>query len=170
MAIDTISTLGDIYHRMARNEGYASAANIGVKISSHDYIVVMNNDAGMLADWISHAMAIFEDDPTAGVVCAGGGYPIVEIEPPWWIGALWMTKRSIIDDLGALDADYEMGFFEDLDFVMRLREKGYKIMRGGSIDHVQSASWHWYRGRAVWGKNKRLFMQRWGHRWKWQAW
>lgn len=162
-----LKRMSDKYYRNDQNFGYAFAVNKGFNLASNNYIAVMNNDAKLTMDWMSMAIDAFQDD--VGAVCAIGG-ELREINPPRWNGALWMTTKEIVQKVGSLDTAYEMGFFEDLDFIMRLRESGYKIMGVGSVHHHCSASWQWYKGKSVWEKNKDLFLERWGDKWEWPVW
>lgn len=78
-------------------------------------------------------------------------------------GCMFMIKRKVIDEIGVLDEDFVQYFAEDVDWCMRAKKKGYKIMYA-----PRAKAWHrvvkkttvseryWY----LKGRNLFLFMRK----------
>jgi GT2 family glycosyltransferase len=47
--------------------------------------------------------------------------------------AFWMVRRDVWNELGGLSYEYGRGYYEDPDFVCRLRQAGYKAMYNGNV-------------------------------------
>lgn len=66
------------------NSGFAKAVNGGIKISSGEYILLLNNDTEIKEDFLEEMMKGFKDEDTGSVACK----------------MLNFYKRNIIDDAG----------------------------------------------------------------------
>ncbi|MBM3898282.1 MAG: glycosyltransferase family 2 protein [Thaumarchaeota archaeon] len=57
-------------------------------------------------------------------------------------GACFILKRSLVDGIGLLDERYSPAYFEDVDYGLRARKAGFKLVHDGevSIIHVGSAT------------------------------
>lgn len=57
-------------------------------------------------------------------------------------GACFLLKRSLIDAIGLLDEGYSPAYFEDVDYGLRARRAGFKLVHDGevSIIHIGSAT------------------------------
>jgi GT2 family glycosyltransferase len=158
---------GDVYIRNRENVGYGPAVNQGIKASSGEWVVVSNNDIEVLDDWVSIAQEawcdgvgaisshLLDHDPKRRV-------GIEEAPKGHMFGALWMTKRDIIESVGLLDESYIMGMFEDRDLWERIERAGYHFRKVGHVNHVGNASWGKLAGRhKIYLRNKSLFEQKW---------
>ncbi|NTU66668.1 MAG: glycosyltransferase family 2 protein [Candidatus Moranbacteria bacterium] len=67
-------------------------------------------------------------------------------EVDWLMGSALMTRRSMIEEIGLLDPQFNM-YFEDTDWCRRFWEKGYKV-----VFNPDSEMYH-YHGRGSAGKN-----------------
>ena len=75
--------------------------------------------------------------------------------------ACLLARRSAWEQVGGLDEAYRIGYFEDSDFCLRLREAGWRILYcpGSVITHYKN---HSGAGRHEhYAANKRLFHKRW---------
>lgn len=53
---------------LAENTGFARGNNIGFEKSSGEYIVTLNNDTRVVADWLEHLIATADCNPEVGMV------------------------------------------------------------------------------------------------------
>ena len=144
------------------NIGYAKANNQGIRSSSGDYVVLLNNDVILTDGWLERLIACAESDPFAGVVapCTNKavGQQVVnynigkkesEIQlfasllamknaGKWFevhrvIGFCMLIKKEVLQKIGMLDERFGPGGFEDYDFCLRVKQAGYKIMVASDI-------------------------------------
>lgn len=78
-----------------------------------------------------------------------------------------MLRRRVWEDIGELDEKYGMGFFEDDDYSMRAKKKGYSLACAEDVfvHHHLSASFNTMadeRRRELFERNKRYFESKWG--------
>ena len=77
-------------------------------------------------------------------------------------GAVMLIRRSIWDTLGGFDTAFVGGQYEDMDFCLRVRREGFKVVyepksilyhyeHGSGEEHVYASS----------GRNRALLLQRW---------
>lgn len=157
----------NIYIRNHKNLGFAPAVNQGLKLARGEWLVVMNDDATLIDDW--PAMAKKAWDKKTGIVCSH----LLDHDPdrrvgrmvaPWghFFGALWMTRREIIEEVGYLDEGYERGMFEDKDFVLRILQTGHEMVKVGHCKHVGNATWGKLPNQQeIYLRNKARFEARW---------
>ena len=50
------------------NKGYAGGNNDGMKLAQGEYIVLLNNDTLVSAGWLERLVAIFNEEPSVGLV------------------------------------------------------------------------------------------------------
>lgn len=112
--------------------GFTLAANMGFKLASNPITLIMNTDAHVLDywpknEWLNKLTQPFED-PKVGItgtsvmVSSWGDYL------PFFCTAI---RTSLFEEIGYLDEDFSPGYGEDLDFCVRTRMAGYRVM---SID------------------------------------
>lgn len=79
------------------------------------------------------------------------------------VGAFFMVRRAVIDDVGYLDEDYFM-YGEDIDWAYRMKSKGWKIMFNPTVTmlHKKKQS-----GRSNIHKKRRLTTEIYFHRYNW---
>jgi GT2 family glycosyltransferase len=162
-----MKAVSDFYIRNKTNRGYGPAVNQGIEASSSHWIVVSNNDIEILDNWIEQAQHAWIDgigaisshlldhDPKRRV-------GIEEAPKGHMFGALWMTRREVINRVGILDERYQMGMFEDRDLWERIEQAGYRFRKVGHVNHVGNASWGKLKGQhEIYVHNKQLFESRW---------
>lgn len=135
------------------NRGFAAGCNQGIKKSSGDYILLLNNDTIVTAGWLTSLLEKLNADPQRGIVgpvasnvapiqCVYdmSGTSIKEIDryaaerkknyagqgffPHKMIGFCMLFHRSLIDLIGGLDERFYPGNYEDDDFCIRARIAG----------------------------------------------
>lgn len=109
--------------------GYTKAANLGIKASSGDYIVLLNNDTEILTSgtnyWLERLWLPFRDDPQmmlTGTLKLTDG----DIRRDFIVFCCAMLRRTVFDKLGLLDEVFNPGYGEDIDYAMRIEAAGLK--------------------------------------------
>ncbi len=158
--------------------GYAKAVNIGFKAAielGSEYVCVTSNDVFVPPGWLELLIRDFESIPNCGVLAPLDG-PTMSTDPAAGIvskddhwGALYLTKRSIIEQAGLLDEDKLNMRFCDQDQSIRIKKLGLEICRTASVtvEHINSAT---YSKMGVDEEpEKAVMMERWGclhfHEW-----
>jgi len=194
-AIENLPTVTIIQN--AKNLGFATACNVGLKQVSSDYVLFLNPDCTFAPGMIQLIMNTLKADVSVGMaggllvnpdgteqaggrrmmptpwrsfVRAFGLYKLADRWPKLFFdfylhnqplpdhpveveaisGACMLVKRKAIEDVGLWDEDYFL-HCEDLDWCMRFRQKGWKILfvPGAKIMHEQGAC----------GKSKPIFVE-----------
>lgn len=138
------SVLKTIPHILVRNQenlGFVKAVNQGLKLSSADYIVIMNNDTEAVKNWLDILAAPMESDPLIAATgprtttpyswqgCTDPGSSKVITLPPNSMLAFFcvMIRKSVIDQVGLLDEAFGIGFGDDDDYCARIQKLGYVL-------------------------------------------
>lgn len=132
--------------RYEQRLGFAKAMNEGIRNTTNEYILLLNNDtiisqSSFLTNLIE---TVSQDDvaiasPMTNFICTAQAKAedinhITKkvIEHRGHIAAVcWMTKRSVISEIGLFDENYKIGAFEDGDYCQRVLNAGHKIMIDG---------------------------------------
>ncbi|MBN2406168.1 MAG: glycosyltransferase family 2 protein, partial [Elusimicrobia bacterium] len=143
------------------NLGFSRANNQGIKIARGDYIVLLNNDVILTKDWLGRIIECAESDMSIGLVATSSneaaGVQKIEGASDFRNGlerfsAAWqmrcagewvdvhrlnafclLIKRDVIDKIGMLDENFGPGGYEDYDYCLRARQRGYRIVVARSI-------------------------------------
>ena len=83
----------------------------------------------------------------------------------------FMFSRDVLDVIGPLDEGYGIGMFEDDDYCMAARRKGFEVVLAEDvfIHHYGSVSFKKLEDesyRELFEQNKKRFEQKWGQKWK----
>lgn len=137
------------------NLGFPRGVNMGLRMATGDYIVLINNDVIVTPEWDTRLRAHL-DDPTVGIVCAATDFcgneamvpgcdyrSLVEMlvfadgytkdhagvyeELPMVGFYCVMFRREILERVGLLDERFTPGYFEDDDYCVRVRREGYTV-------------------------------------------
>ena len=81
------------------------------------------------------------------------------------------ARRAVLDDVGPLDEAYGIGMFEDDDFAVRMRQKGYRVVcaEDAYVHHVGQGAFRKLSPEqydALWKKNQAYFERKFGVAWK----
>jgi len=182
----------------AENEGFARACNMGVAAASGERIVYLNNDVVAPRGWLGRLMHHL-DDPAIGLVgpvsnaaCneaniqttysdmkqmeafaadytekhAGQTFDIKML-------ALYCTavRRAVLDQIGPLDEQFQVGLFEDDDFAQRVKAAGYRVVCAEDvfIHHVGMAAFGKLSEaeyKRIWDANQVRFEAKWQTKWQ----
>jgi len=187
----------DIYIENKENLGFAKTCNKGIKkaiskLGKNDgYIVCANNDIEVYNGWQEAMIEPFTKYENVGVtgICHSklrmidgihlsdlsetkiteGGLIGEQMQD----GGLWMSKKSILKEVGLFDERFVRGGHEDIDLFLRMRDNFNKKL-------IMSAkSWYWHRegstrfteqdsnfdieSRAIEVENRKRFIDKWGY-------
>lgn len=139
----------------SENKGFAAANNQGLLAASGDYLLLLNNDVIVTENWLSGLLARLLADKTLAAVGprACNVAPIQNVNPAYgnleemqlfakeWrrthlgtgfyshrlIGFCLLFHRKLLDEIGGLDEQFYPGGYEDDDFCLRARIRGYRL-------------------------------------------
>lgn len=110
--------------------GYPKAVNEGIKLSTTDKIVLLNNDCLLLEqkqnDWLNLLDQPFQKFEKCGISTVVKDFSKVTYKD-YAIFFCVMIKKSLFDEIGLLNEDYTPGSGEDIEFSYLAQEKGYEI-------------------------------------------
>lgn len=137
---------------LKKNVGFAAAVNEGIRVSTGNYIFIINNDIIFDKEFLTVLVDYMEKNPEVGI--AGGKiyYQVPKNKilfcgtkfNPWlgsihrlpnpnrtkeseWIqGCAMLIKRLVIEKVGLFDEEFFFSF-EDQDFCRRAKRAGFKI-------------------------------------------
>lgn len=180
------------------NLGFATANNQAVQMACGDYLVFLNNDTVVTSGWISGLLRYLKE-PSVGMVgpvtnwCGNESmikvtYSTLDdmasfarehtrshrnqtLEMRMLALFCVAMRRATYNEIGPLDERFGIGMFEDDDYAMRLRHKGYKMLCTESvfIHHWGKASFSQLREQEyqrLFEKNKAKFEQKWDVQWE----
>ncbi|QJD84080.1 glycosyltransferase family 2 protein [Cohnella herbarum] len=155
---------------LPRNEGFPIACNKGLRLSSGDTLVLLNNDTVVTKNWLSNMSAALLSSSEVGIVgpvtnYASGSqqvqYPFEDLaefqriavevnvsDYAKWVrverivGFCFVFRRSLMEKIGLLDERFSPGHYEDDDFCLRTRLHGFSLLvcHDALIFHEGSAS------------------------------
>jgi GT2 family glycosyltransferase len=140
--------------------GFARNVNVGLGLAGGDFIAVVTNDTRVLEGDVY-------DLCVAGTVASPVVLEKPGIEPGGFHGAFWVAPREIVEWVGPLDERFEGAFFEDDDYLARLKEAGIPRRQvpsvravsrrvGLTMSKIPNQADEWYR------RNERRFEEKWG--------
>ena len=108
--------------------GATKALNEGIKNSSGDIIILLNQDVILLANnWLPMLIDPFEN-PEIGLTG-----PMLDdtsnLDGSFILFFCVAIRKKVIDDIGLLDEIFNPGGFEDIDFSIRAERVGWKLLR-----------------------------------------
>ena len=110
--------------------GFTKAANIGFKLATAEYVVILNTDAHILNyaprdEWLNRLINPLVD-PKAGITGLGFMWSSFGSYAPFYCTGI---RRALFDRLGYLDERFSPGYSEDADFCYRVRRAGYELIQ-----------------------------------------
>jgi GT2 family glycosyltransferase len=182
-----------------RNRGFAAANNQAFSIAKGEKLVLLNADTLTPAGWLDPLLGWLED-PNVGLVgpvtnrtCNEAQIDVdyrtyEEMErfareyadnhrgQSSEVSMLAMfclaMRRNLLDEVGSLDEQFEIGMFEDDDYSHRVRRHGHTILCAEDlfVHHFGQAAFGALRATGnfdrLFAENRRRFESKWGVSWK----
>ena len=161
--------------------GFSKAMNEGIRATSGEYVLLLNNDTVIYQpEFLTSMLEVLNSEDNIGIVSPTCDFiaspnlkfPTMEsrpndvIENVGHISAVcWLLKRSTIEKIGMFDENYEVGAFEDGDYCQSILTNNMKIMldRRIWIKHHGSRTVSKAPGYyEAFGKNHEYFNKKWG--------
>jgi GT2 family glycosyltransferase/glycosyltransferase involved in cell wall biosynthesis len=179
----------------SENLGFAAGNNAGARAAGGEFLVFLNNDTYVTSGWVGDMVRHFELHPDLGMLNPVtnniGNEARIEIayddmqqmarESRRVVNArrgrlfelnvcaffAVMIPRHVWCEVGELDEQFAVGFFEDDDYARRARARGYRLACAEDVfvHHHLSASFDTLgaaRKRELFERNRRLFEAKWG--------
>lgn len=123
--------------------GFAKAVNNGIKATSTDKIVLLNNDTILL----DQPKNMWLERLDAGDISAVLTNYSEIIRSKFGVFFCVMIQKRVLNQIGLLDEQFEVGGCEDIDFCFRAQEEGFKLVDVGylgdfPIYHVAEGTVH----------------------------
>jgi FkbM family methyltransferase len=116
--------------------GFAAACNKGIQAATGDRLVLLHNDC-VLQDQVTHAWleqlnAPFEQHAQVGITCTMQTHSAVtdQMYAPFFCV---MMDRQIIQQVGMLNEEYQVGGAEDQEYCWRVTQAGFPIVDVGTL-------------------------------------
>jgi GT2 family glycosyltransferase/SAM-dependent methyltransferase/glycosyltransferase involved in cell wall biosynthesis len=180
------------------NLGFARANNQGLALATGEYLVLLNNDTIVPPGWLERLLYHLRDE-TIGLIGPmtnfAGNEARLDVDYRTWqemeafagrqrrahfgqladIDVLAMycvaMRRQVYVEVGALDERFGAGLFEDDDYTLRVRQKGYRVVcaPGVFVHHFGQAAF----GRLIvdgtydslFEANRRYYEEKWQTTW-----
>lgn len=155
-----------------QNLGFSAGNNVGLKVATGDYLVILNNDTVVTPGWLLTMLRHLQADPTIGLIGPVTNnigneakisvqyetfdemLPLAFSQITTHMGKHFqfrtaaffctMIPRTVFEKVGYLDENFGLGFFEDDDYCRRVEQLGLKIVCAEDvfIHHHLSASFN----------------------------
>jgi len=177
------------------NLGFAAGNNVGMRAATGDIVILLNNDTYVTRGWIRRLIRPLMSDGRVGL--SGpltnniGNEQKVSIRYTTMdemqrlalqltdahLGSTYTTdglaffcvaiRREVMTDVGLLDEEYGVGFFEDDDYCRRATAKGWRMVIADDafVHHKLSATFERLGAEArreLFERNKAIFEGKWG--------
>lgn len=161
---EEFGSIVDVYVENEINNGNGAAWNQGVALASGEYVCLMDNDVKVTKDWSKDLIKILQDKKVAVA------FPLSKNKEDddyfeRLAGFCWIIRRDTFNKLGRIDEIFGIANFEDTDFYMRAKSKGYllKCSKKSKIDHYSRATCDKVKEVSkLYGKNEKIYFDRWG--------
>lgn len=138
--------------------GYAKAVNEGLKQSTCEKVVLLNNDAILLYqeknNWLHLLNQGFVNNPKCGISCSLKRQSEIT-NMPFAAFFCVMIDKKVINEVGLLDEQFEIGGNEDIDFCAMAQLKGYEIEQPIPLVYDKNIELHvgafplWHQGEGT---------------------
>lgn len=178
-----------------KNLGFSGGNNVGIKLATGDYLVLLNSDAftppGMINKLVLHLAADNQLGMVGPVTNAAGNEQCIytansnmerkineglqyseggssEVLSAYRLDFFCVAiPRRVLDQVGLLDEDFGRGYFDDLDYSLRVKKAGFKlgVAEDSFIYHLGSASFGKVprEVKELLKRNKQLILRKHGH-------
>jgi polysaccharide pyruvyl transferase CsaB len=183
----------------SENHGFGGGNNIAARMAQGEYLVFLNPDTIVSPGWLARMLRHCKRDRSIGSVAAvtnfSGNETKVNVD---YINVLEMEEfaltlaaekagecmdiavaplycvlipRSVWNQVGELDQEFQVGMFEDDDLSLRIRKAGYRVIAADDcfIHHFGNGSFAKLPSQdslRIFEQNKKRYEQKWGVSWK----
>ncbi|MBM4316677.1 MAG: glycosyltransferase family 2 protein [Deltaproteobacteria bacterium] len=171
--------------RTDRNRGFSFAANLGMRVTTSPLIALLDDDVEVTAGWLDKLLEHFKGRNKVGLVSPKIVYPngtlfsagffprqmiqvghgerdygqhdcIREVEAV--PGPCWVFRRQLVEQIGGFDEKFRRCQYEDIDFCLRVRKRGFHILNDGRVSIVHHRLFRV--GKEI-AHNRSLFWKKW---------
>lgn len=143
--------------------GYGRNVNLGLRLAAGEYVAVVNNDCRLSS---GDVYDLCVPDTVTSPLVVGDRQGFGEsIEPGGFHGSFWVVPRLILDRVGLLDERFERAYWEDDDYLARLRQARVATRQVASVRvrHVGGMTTVKIPEHRTWlVENARRFEEKWG--------
>ena len=160
------------------NNSIPLANNLGAKQAVGQYLAFVNSDYYVSAFWDNHLIECLQKNKDAGLcgamtnVCGNPQEQCVgeEFLPKKYIETdqihcLMFTSKKVFDEVGGFDEGYGPYTWDDTDFAMAIKSKGYKIIIDGYTFVYHDYNWQKPNDAAnakkIVERNEKYFVKKW---------
>lgn len=172
-----------------KNLGFSRAFNIALGETKAPFIVAIDDDVEVIDnEWLEGLYSLMKSDrrigivgpkfltPTGTIWCPQLainsliGYLEEEVdagqrdyvkETDIVYGACWLMRRQLTKVVGFFDEKFYPCVYEDVDYCLRVRKAGYKIIYNGKASVIHN---HLFRGKHMLLESREKFFKKWGQR------
>lgn len=181
--------------RQEKNLGFIKGVNKALAQAKADYVCLINNDTIAAAGWLGEMVSLLRTHQEIGIVnpssnTLGQNVASCDEEPLAQYaraikassgryarmatshGFCMVFRRKLYEEIGAFEERFGKGFFEDTDFSLRAKSKGYVLARACAsyVYHHENTSFRTVpRYRLGFDLNRRLFETRWGRLYRYRV-
>lgn len=183
-----------------KNSGFAGGNNKAIKEADGQYIMLLNNDTIVTRGWLTNAVKHLANDGKCGMcgavtnsigneakiavnyknkkeldcfayqyTCLHNNEIYTAVDRIAMFGTI--IRKSIMDQYGLLDENYQIGMFEDDDYAKVIEKAGYTFYLAEDvfIHHINNASFKKLDSKEyeeIFDKNKKYYEKKWSVKWK----
>ena len=142
--------------RNKKNLGFAGGNNVGIKLARGTDVVILNNDTVVAPNWLARFRNHLKQIPDVGLIGPSTNTEVGQALPNTAYNSLrefytyneelgdkclgaWDSSqkvsglcmyipRNTLNKVGVLDTNYGIGYFEDDDYCLRIRDAGLKLV------------------------------------------
>ncbi|MDD5173627.1 MAG: glycosyltransferase [Candidatus Omnitrophica bacterium] len=167
-----------------KNVGFSRAMNMGIKKTGNGLIVCLDDDVEVTKNWLEGLITCIKRSRVGIVGCKivfpngrihaaeyrikprmvvgrgekDAGHREYVRQVDGLIGPCWLMKREVVKKIGYFDERFYPSQHEDLDFCIRTRLAGFKIIYNGKVKVIHH---NLYRDDGLSGENWKKFLIKW---------
>lgn len=168
-----------------KNLGFSGGANLALRNTHNRFITLLDDDSEVARGWLNKLYQQIRNRPDVGIVGPKVVFPDKTIfsadyrvrlfqligfgevdrgqrdyvrECDALVGSCWLMRRKVIEKAGYFDERFFPSQHEDVDYCLRVRLAGYKIIYNGKADIVHH---HLFRDGEMFNKNGLTFLKKW---------
>ena len=155
--------------RNSTNLGFAAGNNVGLRIATGEYVVILNNDTQVAPGWIHRSLRHFRNNESLGLLgpstdlCGNEAMVTLRGSSKNWLYEATerfglraykllpartvaffcvFIRREVLERVGLLDENFGRGYFEDDDYCRRVETANYTlgIARDVFVHHEMGSS------------------------------